>query len=266
MSNTAKKVQQYWEDRAKSAQLNVTATTDDVYLRSLEVKTFINEIKKIKKKNLRILDIGCGDGFTTISVAREVKGSKFIGVDYSENMIANAKNRLKSEASSVAKRLDFFVGDATKLMEQFKPGEFDVIISSRCLINLTTPNQQYKTIGDISKILKRGGVYLGIENFLDGNNELNKVRKELGLNEISVRWHNLFFKPNEYLTKTKKMFKNVEIINFTSAYYFATRVIYSKYCQMTNVQPDYLHEIHQLAIDLPTTGNFSPIKLIRHKK
>jgi len=260
-------IQQYWEERAKGAQLNPNATTDDVYLRELEIRTFQKAIKELKKRNLYILDLGCGDGFTTLGLAKKLKAFRFLGIDYSGNMIANAKGRLQKETDAgLKKKLEFKTGDATKLQEQFKNETFDIVISSRCLINLTSAKQQFETIEQISRILKKGGVYISIENFEDGNKELNDLRKQMGLAEIPVRWHNLFFKPKDYLDRCRRIFKKVEIINFSSSYYYATRVIYSKYCQMQNVQPDYNHPIHQLSIDLPSAGNYSPIKLTIHKK
>jgi ubiquinone/menaquinone biosynthesis C-methylase UbiE len=265
MSTKNLEIQQYWEERAKTAQLNPNATTEDVFLRALEIRTFIENIKKLKKKNPYVLDLGCGDGYTTIGVAKAIPGAKFLGVDYSSNMIANANERLKHDNNSLL-NIEFKTGDATKIKEQFSKETFDIVISSRCLINLTSPKQQFDAIKEISKILKKGGVYIGSENFIDGNKELNDTRKKMGLPEIAVRWHNLFFKPKDYLTKTKKFFKSVEIINFSSAYYYATRVIYSKYCQLNGTSPDYQHDIHKLSIDLPIMGNYSPIKLAIHKK
>lgn len=267
MEKSNVKIQQYWEDRAKGAQLNPNATTDDVFLRELEIRTFEKAIKDLKLKTPFILDLGCGDGFTTLGLAKKLKSARILGIDYSENMITNANGRLKKEKDAkLKKNLTFKTGDATTLNEQFKKETFDIVISSRCLINLTSAKQQFDTIEQISKILKKGGVYISIENFVDGNKELNDLRKEMGLPEIPVRWHNLFFKPADYIKQTKKYFKKVEIINFSSSYYYATRVIYSKYCQMKNIQPDYQHEIHKLSIDLPSTGNYSPIKLSIHKK
>ncbi len=81
MVQSEKQIQKYWDERAKSAKLNPNATTDDVYLRELEIKTFLESISKIKRKKLKILDLGCGDGFTTIGVAQFLRSHDLLGVD-----------------------------------------------------------------------------------------------------------------------------------------------------------------------------------------
>ncbi|MEP6597369.1 MAG: class I SAM-dependent methyltransferase, partial [Ginsengibacter sp.] len=175
-------IQQYWEKRAKSSKLNPNATTDDVFLRELEIRTFEEAIRELKRKNPYILDLGCGDGFTTLGLAKKLKGNRFLGIDYSENMITNAMKRLKKENDGILKKnIEFRIGDATKLNEQFKKETFDIVLSSRCLINLTSIKQQFDTIAQISRILKKDGVYISIENFEDGNKELNELRKEMEL-------------------------------------------------------------------------------------
>jgi hypothetical protein len=56
-------------------------------------------------------------------------------------------------------------------------------------------------------------------------------------------------------------FEAAEFKEFSSAYYLATRVIYSAMCQIRGETPDYRHEIHRLAVNLPWFGSFSPIRL-----
>jgi ubiquinone/menaquinone biosynthesis C-methylase UbiE len=265
MAQTPSQVKQYWEDRAQAAALDPSATTDDYYLRELEIRTFVEIITRTGLLTPRVLDLGCGDGFTTLGVARQLSAAHFVGADYSENMVHNAEGRLAMEEPEVRDRVRFRTGDATKLPEQFAGERFDIVISSRCLINLTSSDQQYRTIADVASLLNPGGVYVAIENFMDGQRVLSELRADMGLPEIPVRWHNLFFEPEEYLARVQALFSGVDIVNFSSAYYYATRVVYSKYCQLTGVKPDYHHEIHRLAIDLPPHGNYSPIKLVVHR-
>jgi len=260
------KIRHYWEERAKKNYNKNTATTDDIHLRDLEIGTLIETIHQIKSENInKILDIGCGDGRSTLDIATQFPDCHFTGIDFSESMIKIAnkylelKNRLKD-------RVNFIVGDITKLHEEIHDTKFDIIISVRCLINLDTSDIQYKAISDISNHLTPNGYFIAIENFIGGHNKMNDSRRVMGLPEIPIRWHNKYFTEEEILYNSKKYFKQIEIKDFSSSYYFATRIIYSKMCQMRGEIPDYDHEIHQLATKLPWTGKFSPIKLLIMKK
>jgi len=257
-------VKNYWEERAGQNQSSVTGTTNDVYLRELEIRTFCDTLKNLGiNENGNILDVGCGDGYTTLNIASNFPVNIFTGIDYSENMIANAKKNLQKSSCS---NVNFKVADATKISEYFEPSSFDFILSDRCLINLETNINQYEAIKQISSLVKPGGYYIAIENFTEGQNNLNEARKKMGLNEIPVRWHNLFFNENEFVKNVRQWFRQVDFVEFSSAYYFATRVIYSALCKHRNVEPDYLDDIHKIAVDLPVIGQYSPIRLVILKK
>ncbi len=255
-------IKDYWNQRARQAAESPTATTDDVHLRELEIRTFSEAIQRLNlPDNSAVVDVGCGDGFSTLQIAGRLPKLKFTGVDYSEAMIATAQRRQADMAERLGGPVEFRVGDATALEGMFPAGSLDAALTDRCLINLTSPEAQYDAIRQIHSLLKPGGCYLAIENFTNGQEELNRTRAALGLKEIPVRWHNLFFREEEFLAKMRALYRQVEVVNFSSAYYYATRVIYSKYCQMRGEEPDYRHEIHQLAVQLPPMGAFSPIKL-----
>ncbi len=88
----------------------------------------------------------------------------------------------------------------------------------------------------------------------------------MGLPEIPVRWHNLFFDEEQFLAETQRSFDPVVIDNFLSSYYLATRVIYSAGCHLMGEEPDYLHPIHQVAGRLPVIGDYCPIKLVTMRR
>lgn len=260
------KIKNYWDERASLNQNAVTGTTNDVYLRELEIKTFCDTLKNLGiNKNSKILDVGCGDGYTTLNIAMSFPESKFEGVDYSENMISNAQANIKNSDGAVS-NVTFKVADATKIQNSFSDEIFDFILSDRCLINLENSQAQYEAIKQISKILKPGGYYIAIENFNGGQNNLNEARAKMGLSEIPVRWHNLFFSENEFVKNVSGWFTSVDFVEFSSAYYYATRVIYSAICKLQGVEPDYMHDIHKVSVDLPVIGKFSPIRLVILKK
>jgi hypothetical protein len=90
---------------------------------------------------------------------------------------------------------------------------------------------------------------------------MNRARQAVGLPEIPVRWHNLYFEERAFRGMAEPFFDDITFRDFSSSYYFATRVIYSALCTMRGEKIDYNHEIHQLAPRLPWTGQFSPIRL-----
>ncbi len=254
-------IQNYWDQRAKENIKSPQATTNDIYLRELEVRTLVEAINELTlPPAARALDVGCGDGYTTMSVAERLPNLTFRGIDYSESMIDSAR-REAATRPELSGRIEFNLGDATNLAAACGDTTYDVVITDRCLINLTSFESQTQAISEIARHTKPGGHYFAIENFVEGQDNMNAMRASVGLPEIPIRWHNLFFNEMEFRSAVDPFFEVVEIKEFSSSYYFATRVIYSAMCQMRGEQPDYRHEIHQLAIHLPWTGQFSPIRM-----
>lgn len=248
-------VKEYWSQRA--VQSSQAATTNDIYLRRLEAATLITQLNAFAlKEGARILDIGCGDGETTAAIARTFPSGKFHGIDFSAEMIELAKTKADGE------RITFSTGDVRSLREHFQSGSFDVIITNRCLINLLNKDKQYEALEQISACLCRGGYFIGTENFIGGQTAMNDLRQSLGLKEIPIRWHNLYFDEREFLDRAGRVFERVELINFSSTYYLVTRVVYSALCKVEGTEPAYDHPIYGIATSLPPSGDFSPIKLI----
>jgi len=259
-------IKKYWNERALKHKKDPAATTNDVFLRKLEIKTILETLKKIRKtKNVKILDIGCADGYSTIKISQSLNIANIVGVDYGSNMIKIANKKLGS-LPKLKKRVNFLVGDVSNLDDVIGKSKFDVVISDRLLINLDSVNTQKKVISEVFKHLKNGGYYIAIENFIEGHNKMNQVRKLVGLPEIPLRWHNLFLKKSQFLRSVQRLFKIYSFDDFASAYYFSTRVVYSKMCQMRREKPDYNHDIHKLSVDLPWFGEFSPVKMVVLKK
>jgi SAM-dependent methyltransferase len=262
-----KEIHRYWEDRARDSEGKPQATTDDVHLRQLEIATLAGELKKLAPAaGASVVDVGCGDGMSLLAVAEQVPGVTFVGLDYSENMIALARAALARASADLRGRVTFGAGDVLALGNALGTREFDVVLTMRCLINLPTDEQQTAALGQIAAHLKPGGWYFGTENFMGGQNALNAARRGIGLAEIPVRWHNHFFTEERFPAQCAGDFAVAELVNFSSAYYYATRVVYSKLCSVLGEKPDYDHPIHRFAPGLPPMGDFSPIKLIRARR
>jgi ubiquinone/menaquinone biosynthesis C-methylase UbiE len=256
-------IKKYWDKRAQSLASSPRATTNDYWLRMIEIREIKKVLSQIKKKN-NILDIGCGDGFSTINIFRSFLKSSFLGGDYSENMIKNAKNSLKC-LKIKSPNIEFEVLDVLEISKMKK--KFDVVISDRCIINLSDKNTQKKAIKEIWDSLNKEGYYIMIENFIEGHNMINKIRKRLGLKDIDVRWHNNFLDEKMLNNSIAKYFEVITRKNISSIYYLITRAVYSKICQYENREPDYDNIIYKIAYDIDEcVGNYGPINLLLLKK
>lgn len=259
MKNKYSKIKTYWEEKAEEYIADPRATTNEYWLRELEVKEITRAIKNIKRKKT-ILDVGCGDGYSTIKIWKKFPQSNIIGIDYSQKMIRNANLFLRKEKID-SPHIQFLVYDLLDL-ENFGK-KFDLVISDRCLINLPTREMQKRAVSKIAAVLNDKGHYIMVENFIEGHKNMNKLRKKLGLPPIPVRWHNLFFNENFLYNAISRHFNIITTRNIGSLFYLITKVVYSKLCQLEKKEPDYNHPIYSIAVELEeTAGNFGPLRLL----
>ena len=253
MNKKAEDIQAYWNNRA-SVDSSIQSTTMDIWLRHIEAEFLIGKIKKYEPR--RICDIGCGDGLTTIKCAKENLTAEIFGFDYSDSMISNS---IANARNHEIKNIKFSVNDVTN-WKSFQ--NFDFIYSTRCLINLIDWNAQVKALSHIERSLSPGGIYIMIENFIEGQELFNSLRKEFGLSPIPVRFHNNFFERDKLLNQMSEHFDIIEEVNISSTYYLVSRIIYSSICKNNNCTPDYNDIHHRLGANLPFLGEYGPVRAI----
>jgi SAM-dependent methyltransferase len=249
-------INRYWEERA-AEDSSVQSTTQDIYLREIELNTLSEYIERYLP--VLVADVGCGDGRTTARLAAKFQEAKFTGFDYSRSMVENARSVLASLGMSNVKF------DQLDICEGLKEA-FDFIYTTRCLINLPSWDLQAVALKNIHEALTGEGIYLMVENFMEGHDNFNRVRRNFGLPEIPVREHNLFFRRQRLLDYIGGFFDVVEEVNISSTYYLVSRVIYSKICSDAGKHIDYFDDHHRLAAGLPFCGEFGPVRLLCLRK
>jgi len=88
------------------------------------------------QRNLRVLDLGCGDGFPTLEIAQRLGStSRVIGIDPWPDAIGKAKRKTDIMGISNA---EFVEGDGGKM--PFEDCSFDLIVSNLLINNLSDRN------------------------------------------------------------------------------------------------------------------------------
>ncbi len=251
------KIKSFWETRAQDNSKKIKSemgnTLDDVNLRKMEIKAILKYIQNGQK----VLDVGCGNGFSTINFA-SVKNISIDGIDYSKQMIENAKKLFTLKKNNIKGKVKFFQSDV--LNNKIEENKYDVIITERCLINLGTWENQKKALTNLYKYLKPGGKLLMLEGFKDNLDEINKIRKKYRLKPINIVWHNLFFEKAKFEKFISKHFKIENIDNFGSTYMLLTRTLFHA------LNNDQNKDIDKLAALLPNFGDYNYQRLYILKK
>ncbi len=112
-----------------------------------------NKDNSKKIKPCKALDVGCGEGFYSIYLAK--KGFEVTGIDISENAINLAKqNAIKHEIKINFIALD--VADLSKINNKFD------FVFEWALLHHIIPEQRQEYVKNIKRILNKGGKYLSI--------------------------------------------------------------------------------------------------------
>lgn len=238
-------VKEFWDNQALLYATGDKATAPDSAYRELEIAQVIQQIPLDAKT---VLDIGCGNGFSTLKYAEARPNTFFLGVDYSELMINEAmKARKKSGICNVT----FDVADINNKLPSCD-AYWDVVLSVRCLINLASWDEQKAAILEMKKGLAPTGRLILVENTQEGLDNLNELRMKLDLQPIKTRWHNLYLSERQTVWFLRKNFKVVAALNIGNFYYMVSRVINAKLAALDGREPSYDDEINKIAAKLPT--------------
>lgn len=121
---------------------------------------------------MRVLDVACGSGATSIVLAKGF-GCSVTGIDLSEGNLARARER--AEEAGVSHLTEFLKMDAENL--DLEGGAFDVVVSECALCTFT---DQPKALSEAYRVLRPGGL-IGVTDVV--------VERELPPQAQSVLFH-----------------------------------------------------------------------------
>lgn len=249
-------IRQHWELRGRKYGTSASASWVDETMLHHEGEVLLHYLKKDE----RVLDAGCANGYTTIQLARS-RRIRITGVDYAPSMVENANLSL-SMAGRLKGSVIFRVGNFLDL--DFPDNTFDKVITKRCMINLGSHAHQRTALTQAWRVLKPGGLFLMSEVSEQAAENLNRVRQKFGLETMSPLWHNCYIDEEDLLDYAQEYFEIKQIKRFSSTYYFMTWVLYP--ALLPSGQRNYHGWYHRLSTHLPQFGDWGLQKLYVLKK
>jgi SAM-dependent methyltransferase len=158
--------QEFWIDRIRrfgGASLRTTAST--AWVRDATLR----ELRVVIRPGDRVLEVGCGNGNLLAPLAEY---SRVFGIDLVMEMLQLARSH-RPALHRLAR------SDVSQL--PFRDESFDVVYSSRCLINVQSRAMQAAALDEMFRVVRRGGTVVISENFEEPMDRLNNARRRAGI-------------------------------------------------------------------------------------
>ena len=161
MENKENKSSRFWDKRSKVFDEQVLSKYENAYK-----KTIKRSIPFLNAEDT-MLEIGCGTGIATITLADYVKN--ITAIDISEEMMLQAAEKAKEKGKE---NITFQQKDLMELCAE--PESYDVVAAYNVLLYM---KNQDKVLEKIYEILKPGGIFLSATDCLGRNLSRDSVRK-----------------------------------------------------------------------------------------
>lgn len=209
-------IKKYWEEQGKMYGDSHMVSWGDHHMINLEIETISKHINYSNS----VLDVGCANGFSTIRQSDRHPSCEFTGIDYAENLIEIAQKSALGIDS-----LKFKVGDARNI--PFYDETFDVVYTTRVLINLPSWEEQKTAIKECIRVCKSGGKIILSEAFWEPLQLLNSIRQLKNLKPLVMHDFNRYLNFSTLHPFLEEIDNIVvyETEDFSSIYYLGSRFL-----------------------------------------
>lgn len=172
----------------------VAEVFDDMLNRSVpfyqETQRMIKEISAdFAVPGTNIYDLGCSTGTTFLSIDKSIpQDVTFIGIDYSQDMLNKAKEKLKR--SGISRKYQFICAD----MNTGLPISNASVVIMNLTLQFVRPLYRKRVVESIAKGINKEGCLILVEKVLSIDSKLNRMfikyyydfKKRQGYNEMEI--------------------------------------------------------------------------------
>lgn len=244
MSKSLQEVQAFWESAAQ-APLDADGlrpTARDPYLQEALEGLIENRLE-----GGRLLDVGCGDGLSTLRFADRV--DSVLGVEFAPGFVEMAKENARHQGKTEVRFEQGDVMDLAPVRE--RNGRFDVAVCLRVLINLATPENQATGLSEIAECIEPGGLLFISEGWIEGMAGINRRRLAMGLSDMGKAEYNILMPRAEFEAEAAKHF-TIEDYLPLGFYLFTSRVLLP--VSVAPEQPRHADPLNRLACEFQLRG------------
>lgn len=226
---------EWWDKNGKFKPLHQLNPARLLFVRDIACQHFqdLNPKSKYPLKDLKILDVGCGGGIMSESMAK--LGAKVVGLDPSSKNIQVAKSHAKVSGLDI----DYISTDIEKFSKENKD-KFNIILNLEAIEHVDNPDQ---FISISSLCLKSGGMMCistinrNAKSFL-----MAIIGAEYVLRWLPIGTHNWkkFFKPSEIVKLAEN--SNLKLLKSKG---FEFNIIKNNWSLTNNLNVNYILAFHK---------------------
>ncbi len=136
----------------------------------------------------RILEIGCGSGYTTSEILLTNPHSNIIAIDNEPVMIKKAEISLDDYVREG--QVEFIEADALLYLQSLESESFDAFVSGFTMHNFRK-DYRNELLSEAYRVLRRGGLFVNADKYAKYNIEEHKKDLELRLDKIKSVFKNI---------------------------------------------------------------------------
>lgn len=220
---------EWWDKNGKFKPLHQINPLRVIFVRDLACEYFnIDPKSKLPFENLKILDIGCGGGLMSESMAK--LGANIVGLDPSSKNISIAKSHAKISKLNIE-----YINSTIEEYCNINKEEFDIILNLEAIEHVANPEEFIKS----SNIcLKKGGIMcISTINRNPKSFLMAIIGAEYILRWLPIGTHDWkkFFKPSEIIS-----FANNNKLKFLKSKGFEFNIIKNNWHLTDNLDVNYI--------------------------